>query len=275
MATSGFASVEGANSTFNADEVKIFYQKYATQSEGSPIETSPQLKLFTSTPTPKIERSSVAPIFDESGKIVSTVNIGKNVVGTKSINLDSASAAATGKICSVLVAVDEEYRAKHSDWQTLTTNIVEAADDAFNSNFGVDLSVTAYRYWFSSGSNSAEILDNLKGSGTDGYDFVTGFTAEPDFFTNGVQIGGKAYTYSSAPLYAAYSAVWDQASYGSNWHALQHELSHNYSLEHDLPEGPTPVCIMNYGTMYQTTAWHTDHRTQLAAHVSWYGNNIN
>ncbi|SEU19673.1 M12 family metallo-peptidase [Paenibacillus sp. NFR01] len=265
LASNGFAS---SPQDELSGEVKAFYEKYAID-EDVPLYTGPQTRSFVQA-TPNIERTITAPVFDEKGNVIDQVTIEKNVQPS---NAKSTAAAIGGKVCTVLVAVDEEYRAKHSDWQTLTAQIVEAADDAFNSQFEIDLTVTAYRYWFSEGSNSEQIRDNLRGAGTDNYDFVIGFTAEPDFTTNGTVVGGKAYIYTSAPTYAAYSVVNDQ-DYAANWHVAQHELSHNYSLEHD-SEGPTPICIMNYGTMYSTTLWDAAHKTQLAAHKTWYGTNTN
>ncbi|WP_052380323.1 M12 family metallo-peptidase [Paenibacillus camerounensis] len=271
LSTSGFASEVSKDIPITssiADEVKVFYQNDVKLSGGSPLDTSVQAKSLIQT-TPKVERSSVATVYDEVGNVIDNVTIKQNVTSNENSKL-----AASGKLCTVLVAVDEEYRAKHSDWQTLTTNAVEAADDAFNAQFGIDLTVTAYRYWFSSGNNASELLANLTGSATDNYDFVVGFTAEPDFTHEGKVVGGLAYEYPSAPTYAAYSTVLDQTSPSSNWHALQHELSHNYGLSHD-PEASTPICIMNYGTMYNTSAWHSDHWTQLNARKIWYGSNTN
>lgn len=271
LSTSGFASGEKVVPSSLADEVKVFYQNNVELSGGTPLDTAPQAKSLIAT-APKIERSSVAHVFDEKGNIIDTVNIEQNVANNEKSTLSTA--ATSGKVCTVLIAADEEYRAKHSDWQTLTANAVESADDAFNAQFNIDLTVTAYRYWFSTGNNADELLANLTGSGTDNYDFVIGFTAEPDYYHDGELVGGFAYTYTSAPTYAAYSTVWDQPAPVSNWHATQHEISHNYGLEHD-PKGPSPICIMNYGTMYSTSQWDTTHWNQLSSHKLWYGTNTN
>jgi len=85
--------------------------------------------------------------------------------------------------------------------------------------------------------------------------------------------GGRAYIYIyiyiSPPTYAAYSTVLDQTTTSTS-RALQHEISHNYGLDHD-PSAAEPLCIMNYENMYTTTQWHADHKNELGIHVNWYG----
>ncbi|WP_151735247.1 M12 family metallo-peptidase [Paenibacillus tengchongensis] len=224
--------------------------------------------------TPNVERSSIASVYDENGNIVGTHIIEKNISDAEENNIQSR--AASGRLCKVLVAVDEEYRAKHSNWMSLTESIVEAADDAFNRDFGIDLTVTDYRYWTSSGSNAYQTLNNLMSTySSNSYDFVIGFTAETDFIDNyGIQLAGKAQDITSNPMYGSYAVNWDQNDTYSDWHSLQHEISHLYSLQHDI-QGPSPLCIMNYGTIYSTSSWDTDHYNQLAVRVGWYGTSIN
>lgn len=244
----------------NPDSDPINYSRFRTTNENE---------------TPIIERSSTATVYDENGNIVDVHNIEKNTLGSEEKSFSTL--ASSGRLCRILVVVDEEYRAAHSDWMTKTANIVEGADDAFNRDFGIDFTVTEYRYWTSSGSNAYQILDNLIANySSNSYDFVIGFTAEKNFkdeFT--IQLSGTAQkNITSNPVYGTYAVNWDQNNYYSDWHSLQHEISHLYSLEHDF-NGPSPICIMNYGTMYNTSSWDSAHFNQLAVRVGWYGTPIN
>jgi len=263
LASSGFAS--GYEQTTKVDNDQIRPQAYTIKlDEGSPINLSPTLKSSDSDTEVRIERSSVAPVYDENGTVIDTVNIMKNV------NEKNTNSRSAGKLVTVLVAVDEEYRNKHTNWQSLVAGVVEGADDAFNSEFNIDFTITGYRYWSSTGSDASQLLTNLKGSGNEPYDFVIGFTAEPDFFGDSGYLAGLTVTQYSAPSTAVYIAMYDQSIPSDNWHALQHEVSHNYSLQHD-----SQMCIMNYNTMYATNSWDAAHRSQIAARVNWYGTNTN
>lgn len=262
-----FVSLGSAEDVNNAD-VNLFYQNHAKISGDTPAEPS-QNRFSEEVLTPNIERSTIIPVYDENGNLLIEFKIEKN------IDIQSkASALQTGKLVNVLVAVDEEYRSAHSDWQTRVSGIVESADDAFNQEFSIDLNIAAYRYWFSDGNSASALLSNLAGAATDTYDLVIGFTGESDFNgSDGGFLGGLAYRYDSKPFYAGYSVVSDQSPSGTA-HAVQHEVSHNYGLEHDTT-GTTPVCIMNYGTMYSTTVWHSAHHDQLGTHKLWYGTTVN
>ncbi|MEK3686940.1 M12 family metallo-peptidase [Paenibacillus sp. FSL R10-2736] len=252
----------GSAEDVNKTDVDLFYQKYATISDVTPAEPS-QNKFREEVITPNIERSTTIPIYDESGNLVSEFQLDKN------IDVESkASALQTGKLVNVLVAVDEEYRSAHSDWTTLVSSYLESADDPFNQEFSIDLNIAAYRLWYSDGNNASALLSNLKGAGTDTYDLVIGFTGETD-----IDGGGQGYIYASKPPYAGYSFVTNQSATGQI-HALQHEVSHNYGLDHDATAS-TPSCIMNYGTMYYTTVWHSDHHNQLGVRRLWYGTTVN
>jgi hypothetical protein len=258
----------GSAEVINKDDVNLFYLNHAKVSGDTPAEPI-QNKFREEVLTPNIERSTTIPVYDENGNLVNEFQIEKN------IEFESKAALQqTGKLVNVLVAVDEEYRSAHSDWQSRVSGIVESADDAFNQEFSIDLNITSYRYWFSEGNNASALLSDLKGAGTDTYDLVIGFTGESDFYgDNGKFIGGIAYEYDSNPFYAGYSLVSDQSLSGTA-HALQHEVSHNYGLSHDV-EGPTPICIMNYGTIYSTTTWHSAHHDELGTHRLWYGTTVN
>ncbi|OKP83158.1 hypothetical protein A3842_09150 [Paenibacillus sp. P3E] len=258
----------GSAEVGNKNDVNLFYLNHARISGDTPAEPI-QNKFKEEVLTPNIERSTTIPVYDENGNLVNEFQL------EKKIDIESrTSVLQTGKLVNVLVAVDEEYRSAHSDWQTRVSSIVESADDAFNQEFSIDLNITAYRYWFSDGNNASSLLSNLKGAGTDTYDLVIGFSGESDFYgAGGGFIGGIAYEYDSKPFYAGYSLVSDQSLSGTA-HAVQHEVSHNYSLGHDAT-APTPICIMNYGTMYSTTTWDSAHHDELGTHKLWYGTTVN
>ncbi|WP_339249103.1 M12 family metallo-peptidase [Paenibacillus sp. FSL P2-0136] len=271
LASTGFAGSNEQEASNLNNDVEILYSN--KELGGPPINYN-RFKTSQENYTPIVERSSIATVYDENGNIVDTHVIEKNTTETEDNNINSR--ASSGRLCRVLVAVDEEYRAKHSNWMSLTESIVEGADDAFNRDFGIDLTVAAYQYWNSSGSSGKQILNNLMSSySSNSYDFVIGFTAEPDFVDNyGIQISGTAQEVTSNPIYGSYAVNWDQNDVYSDWHSLQHEISHLYSLQHDI-SGPSPLCIMNYGTMYSTSYWDTDHYNQIAVRVGWYGTSIN
>ncbi|MDK8182328.1 M12 family metallo-peptidase [Paenibacillus sp. UMB4589-SE434] len=239
-----------------------WYAENATLSEGLRGYTDNSRSVQSQdTIKPNIERSEDVSITDETGK-----EIGK-LTTTKSIVTPSLSAFATGRVATVGIKVDEEYRNEYLDWITRVRDIVEAADDAFNRDFNIDLSVRNIGYWMSSGNNDAELINELKGYGTDEYDFVIGFTADSKMNTEGV-----AFQYNSPPPGEAFSLVLDQDA-ARTANAVQHEISHNYGLGHDStdPNSTYPVCIMNYGTVYITTQWHTEHKNLLSGRTHWYG----
>ncbi|MFI8684651.1 zinc-dependent metalloprotease [Rossellomorea sp. NPDC077527] len=175
-------------------------------------------------------------------------------------------AATTDRTVTVLVAVDEEYRAAHPDWQTLTTNIVEKADDGFTRDHGIDFEIKAFAQWDSNGNSASEILQDLdRDFNGNGYDFVAGFTRDVNFNS-----GGIAYVYPSAPNGSAISVNLDQGA-ENTWHAAQHEFSHNYGAGHDA-QGSGIQCIMNYDYSYQVDYWDQEHDNEIEAHKTWFGN---
>ncbi|MCA1054352.1 zinc-dependent metalloprotease [Rossellomorea aquimaris] len=225
----------------------------------------------------KVEKDSVADVLDESGKKIKKTKIKKNdseelfglfdwLGGGGSGGGTTEPPATTDRTVTVLVAVDEEYRAAHSDWQTLTTNIVEKADDGFIRDHSIDYDIKAFAQWTSNGNNASEILQDLdRDFNGNGYDFVVGFTRDTNFNS-----GGIAYVYPSAPSGSAISVNLDQGAQNT-WHAAQHEFSHNYGLGHDA-QGSGIQCIMNYDYAYQVDFWDGDHDNEIEAHRTWYGN---
>ncbi|MDK8179391.1 M12 family metallo-peptidase [Paenibacillus sp. UMB4589-SE434] len=239
-----------------------WYAENATLSEGLKGYTDNSLSIQSQDILkPNIERSEDVVITDENGKV-----IGK-LTSPKSIITPSLSTLATGRVATVGIKVDEEYRNKYWDWITRVRDIVEVADDAFNRDFNIDLSVKNIGYWMSSGNNDAELINELKGYGTNEYDFVIGFTSDSKMDTQGV-----AFQYNSPPPGEAFSLILDQNA-ARTANAVQHELSHNYGLGHDSidPNSSYPICIMNYGTVYSTTQWHTEHKNLLSGRTHWYG----
>ncbi|BCB03657.1 zinc-dependent metalloprotease [Bacillus sp. KH172YL63] len=185
--------------------------------------------------------------------------------GSGTDNTDDASASASRTV-TVLIAADEEYRSAHPDWQTLTQDIVEKADDAFIRDHGIDFEISAFGEWGSEGNNASEILQDLdKDWNGQGFDFVVGFTRDVNFNS-----GGIAYVYPSSPNGSAMSVNLDQGA-ENTWHAAQHEFSHNYGLGHD-PQGSGIECIMNYDYSYQIDYWDQDHDDLIQAHKGWFGN---
>lgn len=242
----------------------------------------------------KVEKSSEAAILDENGKKIKEKHIEKTKdkknkkakKDKKSTYNDSGELClfgcsgggddggdpgtgedpATDRTVTVLVAADEEYRAAHSDWQTLVQNIVEKADDGFIRDHNIDFEVAAFAQWSSEGNNASEILQDLDGDyNGQGYDFVVGFTRDANFNS-----GGIAYVYPYAPSGSAISVNLDQG-HENTWHAAQHEFSHNYGLGHDA-QGSGIECIMNYDYSYQVDYWDQEHDNEIQAHKSWYGN---
>ncbi|MFV2046327.1 zinc-dependent metalloprotease [Metabacillus litoralis] len=163
----------------------------------------------------------------------------------------------------VLVAVDEEYRNTHEDWQIRAKEVVEQADDLFNNTFNIDFQVTAVGKWESDGLNSKEILQDLKSNWDNPeYDFIVGITLDENFTE-----GGIAPIYKEKPKKSAYSVVYDQGD--RTYQSLQHELSHNFGLSHH-PEDSEIKCIMNYSFLYKISEWDPDHLDQLKKNVKWY-----
>ncbi|MDQ0483847.1 zinc-dependent metalloprotease [Guptibacillus hwajinpoensis] len=249
----------------------------------------------------KVERSTVVDVLDEKGKKLSEKKINKNEVkaekkadkaekkaakedkkngkategelcilfcggGTDPDPDDGGGSTDTAKVVTVLIAADEEYRAAHSDWQTLTQNIVENADNAFTRDHNIDFEIKALGQWSSQGANASEILQDMdRDWNGNGYDFVVGFTKDPNFNS-----GGIAYVYPRSPNGSAVSVNLDQGA-TNTWHAAQHEFSHNYGLGHDA-QGSGIKCIMNYDYSYSVDYWDQDHDNEIEAHKSWYGN---
>lgn len=178
---------------------------------------------------------------------------------------DNGSGDEATRVVTVIVAADEEYRAAHSDWQTLTQNIIENADNGFTRDHDIDFQVKTFAQWSSQGANASEILQDLDQDWNgNGEDFLVGFTRDSNFNS-----GGIAYVYSNDPYQSAVSVNLDQGA-ENTWHAAQHEFSHNYGLGHD-PQGSGIKCIMNYDYSYSVDYWHQEHDDQIEANKAWYG----
>ncbi|MBF0707562.1 zinc-dependent metalloprotease [Alkalihalobacillus hwajinpoensis] len=248
----------------------------------------------------EVESSSVADVLDEKGKKIGEKKIKKNADkkadkladkqnkknAKKQVNEEgelcillcgnggstggsggtTTPTATDASVVTVLIAADEEYRAAHSDWQTLTQNIVENADNGFTRDHNIDFEIKALGEWTSEGANASEILQDMdKDWNGNGYDFVVGFTRDANFNS-----GGIAYVYPNSPYGSAVSVNLDQGA-TNTWHAAQHEFSHNYGLSHDA-QGSGIKCIMNYDYSYSVDYWDEDHDNLIEAHKGWYGN---
>lgn len=231
---------------------------------------------FTSNPThvyaQELNRHSISsklPIVSDS---LPKVNPDKN-----SINLDSFSPTdvenfnslphtlAPTRTVTILIAADEEYRAAHPDWKTITTQMVEKADNSFWAEHDINFIVTGYANWKSDGANSSALLADLNAEWKNNtqYDFVIGFTKDNKFTA-----GGIAYVYSAAPQ-SGISVVLDQGTTFTPY-AIQHEWSHNYGLSHDA-SGSGIICMMNYDYVYSVNYWDAAHDALIESHRNWYG----
>ncbi len=174
-------------------------------------------------------------------------------------------ALAPTRTVTILIAADEEYRAAHPDWKTITAQMVEKADNSFWAEHSINFVVTGYANWKSDGANSSALLADLNAEWKNNtqYDFVIGFTKDSKFTA-----GGIAYVYPSAPQ-SGISVVLDQGT-TSTPYAIQHEWSHNYGLSHDA-SGSGIKCMMNYDYAYSVNYWDAAHDALIESHRNWYG----
>lgn len=172
---------------------------------------------------------------------------------------------APTRTVTILIAADEEYRAAHPDWKTITAQMVEKADNSFWAEHSINYVVTGYANWKSDGANSSALLADLNTEWKNNtqYDFVIGFTKDSKFTA-----GGIAYVYSSAPQ-SGISVVLDQGTTSTSY-AIQHEWSHNYGLSHDA-SGSGIKCMMNYDYAYSVNYWDAAHDALIESHRNWYG----
>ncbi|MFX0109353.1 zinc-dependent metalloprotease [Bacillus sp. FSL K6-4563] len=211
------------------------------------------------TKAPPIERDVTTKVLDESGKQVGSRTFKANTGDSISTKASTGSQKVT-----VYAVADAQYRAKYSDWQTRIVSIIEQADVTFNRDHDVDFVVQAVGSWTSSGSNAEQILSNLSRSFDGrGYDFVTGFTANPNF-----DAGGIAYVYNSAPRGSAFAVNLDQGT-ANTAKAATHEYGHNFGLPHD-PQGSGIVCLMNYDYSYTVDFFDAAHKNQVNRNKAWY-----
>ncbi|WP_128896740.1 M12 family metallo-peptidase [Longirhabdus pacifica] len=217
-----------------------------------------------------VERTTVATLHKEDGtkESVFLSADAPSLSITSANNSFGLNAVETGDkgthVVNVLIAADEEYRARHRDWVDYTKNIVERMDDTFNRDFDIDFNIVSYVEWASEGTDAGSILYDLRGDhGSSQYDFVMGFSADRKF-----NAGGVAYVYRSAPS-VAISVMLDQ-SYSATWHAAIHEIGHNYGLSH-IPQGSGIKGIMNYDYSYSVDYFSPDHTQDILNRKWWYG----
>lgn len=161
----------------------------------------------------------------------------------------------------VYVVADEEYRNRHSDWQSRLGNIVETADNAYWRDFGINWVIQGYYSWTSNGNSASAILSDLARDGSglpDG--LVMGFTADSRF-----NAGGIAYVYRSNPG-TGFSVCLDQGV-SSTISALRHEIGHNYGCSHDFDP---VVCLMNYTYSYSIDYFDSAHDNLIQSRDNWF-----
>lgn len=162
---------------------------------------------------------------------------------------------------NVYIFADEEFRAAHSNWQSMTEGIVEKADNAYGRDQNINWTVVGFYEWTSSGRSSSQILSDLNGDSNGvGTGLVMGFSADPNF-----EAGGIAYVYNSNPG-TGVSVCVDQ---GNTWtaYALRHEVGHNYGCSHDFDP---VVCLMNYTYAYSIDYFDAAHENTISSHKGWF-----
>ena len=161
----------------------------------------------------------------------------------------------------VYIVADEEYRARHSDWQNRCYQIVEAADNAYWRDFSINWVVRGYYSWNSNGSNASQILSDLaRDAGGLPNGLVMGFSADSRF-----NAGGIAYVYSGNPG-TGFSVCLDQGV-SSTTYALRHEIGHNYGCSHDFDP---VVCLMNYTYAYSIDYFDSAHDRLIQRRDGWF-----
>ena len=199
-------------------------------------QTIPSKQPFIGDPLPKVSQKETSSLGNFSLSDIENSN-------------SLFHALAPTRTVTILIAADEEYRAAHPDWKTITAQVVEKADNSFWAEHSINFVVTGYANWKSDGANSSALLADLNTEWKNNtqYDFVIGFTKDSKFTA-----GGIAYVYSSAPQ-SGISVVLDRGT-TSTPYAIQHEWSHNYGLSHDA-SGSGIKCMMNYDYAYSVNYW--------------------
>jgi hypothetical protein len=148
---------------------------------------------------------------------------------------------------SVNVPGDEEWKAIYgASWGPYCSAVIEAADDAMYTQFGINLYVSTYQDWDSNDSQMdiTKLLAEAKSErGLNGKKLMIAFTAQ-------VQNCGAAY------VGGRYSIVAE--SWAKN-QICQHEVSHNYGADHSTCGGDNCViadCVGHYG-QWCGTCWTT------------------
>ena len=146
-------------------------------------QTIPSKQPFIGDPLPKVSQKETSSLGNFSLSDIENSN-------------SLFHALAPTRTVTILIAADEEYRAAHPDWKTITAQVVEKADNSFWAEHSINFVVTGYANWKSDGANSSALLADLNTEWKNNtqYDFVIGFTKDSKFTA-----GGIAYVYSSAP----------------------------------------------------------------------------
>ncbi|MDA7025338.1 M12 family metallo-peptidase [Bacillus sp. CLL-7-23] len=235
--------------------------QHSHEKSGTQIESIPKANHFEDlTEKVEIEKTTKTKILNEQGDVIGAKTFKQNV---NSGNIRIKEDAGKQRV-SVLAVADEQYRKKHSDWQTRIVEIIEQADMMFNRDHDIDFVVESVAPWVSSGSSSSDILwymaDTFK---NENYQFVIGFTANENY-----EAGGVAYKYNYKPNGPAFSTVFDMGTKNAA-KATTHELTHNLGVGHD-PQGSGIQCIMNYDYAYKVDVWDDDHNGEIERNKEWY-----
>ncbi|CAM2009903.1 M12 family metallo-peptidase [Acanthopleuribacter pedis] len=162
---------------------------------------------------------------------------------------------------NVYVVADEEYRARHSDWQQRLEQIIETADNSYWRDFRINWVIQGYYSWTSNGNNASAILADLaRDAASLPNGLIMGFSADSRF-----DAGGIAYVYRSNPR-KGFSVCLDQGVSGTT-SALRHEIGHNYGCSHDFDP---VVCLMNYTYSYQIDYFDSAHDALIQNRDSWF-----
>jgi hypothetical protein len=165
--------------------------------------------------------------------------------------LPGASVTTEISILSIDVSVnvpgDEEWKAAYgSSWGPYCSAVIEAADDAMYSQFGINLYVSTYQDWDSNDSQMdiTKLLAEAKSErGLNGKQLMIAFTAQVSN-CGASYVGGR---------YAIVAESWAKNQ------ICQHEVSHSYGASHSTCAGDNCViadCTGHYG-QWCSTCWTT------------------
>lgn len=160
---------------------------------------------------------------------------------------EELAAAVTVHLVTVKAAGDEEWRSAFgSGWQDAIANRIEAADDALNSVFGINLSVGLFVAWDSAdiGGSVCQFLGEIDNEVPNGGSDVSI-----------AYMGNSSLTYAGCAYLNGSYAVVKRQNATNDWKVTQHEVSHLYNAPDRSGSGhPNDVMEDPYG---YANAWCT------------------